>query len=221
MSWQDVDVNVGSGNSGCNWRSIALSSAVTHPAQWWPLYSASGVCLRCTKTAPQPGTHVTSCAMGRPLGSEPEGLAQHHKLRPLQAWSYPVKPLLPFSQVGISRVEIFWQVLCSLEITLQIQTIRKSMDILKAKSKLYVMTNRILFSDLFLPSTHEVWGVTPSTRFPLFQVRIICSASAPLPSLFLHQPHDSELEQNRIMMDDLGLSQVADINIISFYYKTA
>lgn len=79
----------------------------------------------------------------------------------------------------------------------------------------------ILFSDLFLPSTREVWGVTPSTRFPLFQVRLICSASTPLSSLFLHQPHDSELEQNRIMMDDLGLSQVVDINIISFYYKTA
>ncbi|XP_006777306.1 PREDICTED: lactation elevated protein 1 [Myotis davidii] len=40
-----------------------------------------------------------------------------------------------------------------------------------------------------------------------FKVRLICSAPAPLPSLFLHQPHDSELEQNRIMMDDLGLSQ--------------
>lgn len=220
MSWQDVDVNVGSGNSGCNWRSIALSSAITHPAQRWPLYSASGTCLRCTETAPQPGIPVTSCAMGRPLGSEPEGLARYHKLRPLQAWSYPIKPLLSLSQVGISCVEIFWQVLCSLEITLQIQSIRKSMGILKAKSKLYVMTNNFIFW-FVLAFNSEVWGVTPSTRFPLFQVRIICSASAPLPSLFLHQPHDSELEQNRIMMDDLGLSQVADINIISLYYKTA
>ncbi|XP_053520802.1 AFG1-like ATPase isoform X2 [Artibeus jamaicensis] len=39
------------------------------------------------------------------------------------------------------------------------------------------------------------------------RVRIICSASAPLSSLFLHQQHDSELEQSRILMDDLGLSQ--------------
>ncbi|XP_063110048.1 AFG1-like ATPase isoform X2 [Cavia porcellus] len=41
-----------------------------------------------------------------------------------------------------------------------------------------------------------------------FKVRVICSASTPLSSLFLHQHHDSELEQNRILMDDLGLSQV-------------
>ena len=56
--------------------------------------------------------------------------------------------------------------------------------------------------------------------FSVFQVRIICSASAPISSLFLYDHHDSELEQSRILMDDLGLSQVGDINIISFYYKT-
>ncbi|XP_032957518.1 AFG1-like ATPase isoform X2 [Rhinolophus ferrumequinum] len=39
------------------------------------------------------------------------------------------------------------------------------------------------------------------------RVRIICSASAPLSNLFLHQHHDSGLEQGRILMDDLGLSQ--------------
>ncbi|XP_040839798.1 AFG1-like ATPase isoform X2 [Ochotona curzoniae] len=39
------------------------------------------------------------------------------------------------------------------------------------------------------------------------RVRIICSASAPITSLFLHQHPDSELEQSRILMDDLGLSQ--------------
>ncbi|KAL2792406.1 AFG1-like ATPase isoform b [Daubentonia madagascariensis] len=38
-------------------------------------------------------------------------------------------------------------------------------------------------------------------------VRIICSASTPISSLFLYQHHDSELEQSRILMDDLGLSQ--------------
>ncbi|KAM6180787.1 AFG1-like ATPase isoform 2-T2 [Erethizon dorsatum] len=41
------------------------------------------------------------------------------------------------------------------------------------------------------------------------RVRIICSASTPISSLFLHQHHDSELEQSRILMDDLGLSQDA------------
>lgn len=59
------------------------------------------------------------------------------------------------------------------------------------------------------------------THFPVFQVRVICSASTPIASLFLHQHHDSELEHSRILMDDLGLSQVGNINIISFYYKTA
>ncbi|XP_021571647.1 lactation elevated protein 1 isoform X2 [Carlito syrichta] len=39
------------------------------------------------------------------------------------------------------------------------------------------------------------------------RVRVICSASTPISSLFLHQHHDSELEQSRILMDDLGLSQ--------------
>ncbi|XP_045400088.1 AFG1-like ATPase isoform X4 [Lemur catta] len=39
------------------------------------------------------------------------------------------------------------------------------------------------------------------------RVRIICSASSPISSLFLYQHHDSELEHSRILMDDLGLSQ--------------
>ncbi|XP_043746387.1 AFG1-like ATPase isoform X3 [Cervus elaphus] len=39
------------------------------------------------------------------------------------------------------------------------------------------------------------------------RVRVICSASAPISSLFLYDHHDSELEQSRILMDDLGLSQ--------------
>ncbi|KAK2497726.1 hypothetical protein MC885_013847 [Smutsia gigantea] len=38
-------------------------------------------------------------------------------------------------------------------------------------------------------------------------VRVICSAPTPISSLFLHQHHDSELEQSRVLMDDLGLSQ--------------
>lgn len=53
----------------------------------------------------------------------------------------------------------------------------------------------------------------------LVQVRMICSAETPISSLFLHQHQDSELEQSRILMDDLGLSQVGDISMISFYYK--
>lgn len=40
-----------------------------------------------------------------------------------------------------------------------------------------------------------------------FKVRIICSASVPISSLFLYQHQDSELDQNRVLMDDLGLSQ--------------
>uniref|UniRef100_UPI0014868F1A AFG1-like ATPase n=1 Tax=Arvicanthis niloticus TaxID=61156 RepID=UPI0014868F1A len=39
------------------------------------------------------------------------------------------------------------------------------------------------------------------------KVRIICCAAAPIESLFLHQHHDSESDQSRILMDDLGLSQ--------------
>ncbi|XP_019514514.1 PREDICTED: lactation elevated protein 1 [Hipposideros armiger] len=49
--------------------------------------------------------------------------------------------------------------------------------------------------------------ITLIDNFYDFKVRIICSASAPLSNLFLHQHHDSELEQSRILMDDLGLSQ--------------
>ncbi|XP_042558063.1 AFG1-like ATPase [Dipodomys spectabilis] len=40
-----------------------------------------------------------------------------------------------------------------------------------------------------------------------FKVRVICSASTPISSLFLYQHDDSVLEQSRILMDDLGLSQ--------------
>ena len=96
------------------------------------------------------------------------------------------------------------------------------MDILKAKSKLHVMTNKILFCERFVLACN-LRNVRSNTtyHFPLVQVRVICSASAPLSSLFLHQHHAGELEQSRILMDDLGLSQVVGINIILFYYKTA
>ncbi|XP_074043395.1 AFG1-like ATPase isoform X2 [Macrotis lagotis] len=49
--------------------------------------------------------------------------------------------------------------------------------------------------------------ITLIDTFYDFKVRIICSASAPLSSLFLFQHHDSQLEQSRTLMDDLGLSQ--------------
>ncbi|XP_030411930.1 AFG1-like ATPase isoform X2 [Gopherus evgoodei] len=39
------------------------------------------------------------------------------------------------------------------------------------------------------------------------KVRIICSALTPLQNLFLLEHHDSSLEESRILMDDLGLSQ--------------
>ncbi|KAJ6660261.1 hypothetical protein lerEdw1_017961 [Lerista edwardsae] len=41
------------------------------------------------------------------------------------------------------------------------------------------------------------------------KVRIICSASAPLQSIFLQEPHNSGLDESRILMDDLGLSQAS------------
>ncbi|XP_019785092.1 AFG1-like ATPase isoform X3 [Lagenorhynchus albirostris] len=49
--------------------------------------------------------------------------------------------------------------------------------------------------------------ITLIDNFYDFKVRIICSASTPVSSLFLYEHHDSELEQSRILMDDLGLSQ--------------
>ncbi|KAM6459528.1 AFG1-like ATPase isoform 3-T3 [Liasis olivaceus] len=39
------------------------------------------------------------------------------------------------------------------------------------------------------------------------KVRIICSASAPLQSIFIQEHHDSGLDEKRVLMDDLGLSQ--------------
>ncbi|XP_060093877.1 AFG1-like ATPase isoform X3 [Heteronotia binoei] len=39
------------------------------------------------------------------------------------------------------------------------------------------------------------------------KVRVICSASAPLQSIFLQEHHDSGQDESRILMDDLGLSQ--------------
>ncbi|XP_030051055.1 AFG1-like ATPase [Microcaecilia unicolor] len=39
------------------------------------------------------------------------------------------------------------------------------------------------------------------------KVRVVCSADVPLQSLFVHKPQDSENEESRILMDDLGLSQ--------------
>uniref|UniRef100_A0A8D0GRA3 AFG1 like ATPase n=1 Tax=Sphenodon punctatus TaxID=8508 RepID=A0A8D0GRA3_SPHPU len=41
------------------------------------------------------------------------------------------------------------------------------------------------------------------------KVRIICSAVTPLQSLFLQEYPDSGLEESRILMDDLGLSQIS------------
>ncbi|KAG8123965.1 hypothetical protein E2320_019279, partial [Naja naja] len=38
-------------------------------------------------------------------------------------------------------------------------------------------------------------------------VRLICSASAPLQSIFIQADHDSGLDEKRVLMDDLGLSQ--------------
>lgn len=39
------------------------------------------------------------------------------------------------------------------------------------------------------------------------QVRIICSAAAPLQSLFQVKQDSAELQENRVLMDDLDLSQ--------------
>lgn len=52
--------------------------------------------------------------------------------------------------------------------------------------------------------------------FSFSQVRIICSAVTPLQSLFLVEHDSGEQEDNRVLMDDLNLSQVHDINILSF-----
>ncbi|XP_031202750.1 AFG1-like ATPase isoform X3 [Mastomys coucha] len=49
--------------------------------------------------------------------------------------------------------------------------------------------------------------ITLIDNFYDFKVRIICCASAPISSLFVHQPQASESDQSRILMDDLGLSQ--------------
>lgn len=49
--------------------------------------------------------------------------------------------------------------------------------------------------------------ITLIDNFYDFKVRIICSASAPISSLFLYQHQDSESDQSRVLMDDLGLSQ--------------
>ncbi|XP_029451170.1 AFG1-like ATPase isoform X2 [Rhinatrema bivittatum] len=47
------------------------------------------------------------------------------------------------------------------------------------------------------------------------KVRVICSADVPLQSLFVHKPLDSEHEESRILMDDLGLSQVLPLIMTS------
>ncbi|XP_058030246.1 AFG1-like ATPase isoform X1 [Ahaetulla prasina] len=39
------------------------------------------------------------------------------------------------------------------------------------------------------------------------KVRLICTASAPLQSIFIQADHDSGLDEKRVLMDDLGLSQ--------------
>lgn len=61
----------------------------------------------------------------------------------------------------------------------------------------------------------------PLSTVPLLQVRIICSASVPISSLFVYQHQDSESDQSRVLMDDLGLSQVGDATSTSFPYKMA
>lgn len=47
------------------------------------------------------------------------------------------------------------------------------------------------------------------------QVRIICSAAAPLQSLFQVKQDSAERQENRVLMDDLDLSQVHDFNMVS------
>ncbi|XP_006029992.2 AFG1-like ATPase isoform X2 [Alligator sinensis] len=49
--------------------------------------------------------------------------------------------------------------------------------------------------------------ITLIDTFYEHKVRIICSASMPLQSLFLQEYHDGGLEESRVLMDDLGLSQ--------------
>ncbi|NP_001032745.1 AFG1-like ATPase [Rattus norvegicus] len=49
--------------------------------------------------------------------------------------------------------------------------------------------------------------ITLIDNFYDFKVRIICSASVPISSLFVYQHQDSESDQSRVLMDDLGLSQ--------------
>ncbi|XP_052019847.1 AFG1-like ATPase isoform X3 [Apodemus sylvaticus] len=49
--------------------------------------------------------------------------------------------------------------------------------------------------------------ITLIDNFYDFKVRTICCASVPISSLFLQQPHDSESDQSRVLMDDLGLGQ--------------
>jgi len=46
-------------------------------------------------------------------------------------------------------------------------------------------------------------------------VRIICSAATPLQSLFVVEAGSIELEDSRVLMDDLDLSQVRDTKIHS------
>ncbi|XP_019393408.1 PREDICTED: lactation elevated protein 1 isoform X1 [Crocodylus porosus] len=49
--------------------------------------------------------------------------------------------------------------------------------------------------------------ITLIDTFYEHKVRMICSASMPLQSLFLQEYHDGGLEESRVLMDDLGLSQ--------------
>lgn len=44
---------------------------------------------------------------------------------------------------------------------------------------------------------------------------MICSAAAPLQGLFLMGHDSGEVQDNRVLMDDLDLSQVHDFNIFS------
>lgn len=49
--------------------------------------------------------------------------------------------------------------------------------------------------------------ITLIDTFYEHKVRIICSAAAPLQSLFLVEPDSAELQDSRVLMDDLDLSQ--------------
>lgn len=58
-----------------------------------------------------------------------------------------------------------------------------------------------------LPYFCKAQGITLLLPLSSSQVRIICSAAAPLQSLFQAKQDSAELQDNRVLMDDLDLSQ--------------